>query len=386
MPSVALLHENARDVAHGLLAPERLIVTPHARLVIAEHVLGSAVEQLQYNRERLWQDLRVALPATAGAPRFDHRADVTAVGLVALALVLGRPIATDEYPHRIARAAERGARASAMGEEQPLPAALRGWLVRTLQLDARHGFASATEAQAALEDALRRTRVVAAPVALETFLSRYIAALLEPPCAAPSCAGGAGRAEPVPPAAERLRSSRCLRRSRFPRRRSRPHRRLSPPRPRRRQPAPSARVRSRSAAATSRARLPCPRLRPTSQSCARHSRRVAPDAGRRRRSTPSSTRRSSGGREPASWRALAARGRGRCVLGVPGWYYWSRRAAHKTRQPPTGTLCRPDEPAGVAVFVDGVAHGNTPARISLAAGSHISNFAAAACRASFRSR
>jgi hypothetical protein len=60
VPSVALLHENARDVAHGLIAPERLIVTPRARLVVVEQVLGSAVEQLQYNRERLWQELRVA--------------------------------------------------------------------------------------------------------------------------------------------------------------------------------------------------------------------------------------------------------------------------------------------------------------------------------------
>src|SRR5580765_3923421 len=58
VPSLALLHENAREVAHGLISPERLIVTPRARLVVVEHVLGSAVEQLQYNRERLWQELR----------------------------------------------------------------------------------------------------------------------------------------------------------------------------------------------------------------------------------------------------------------------------------------------------------------------------------------
>src|SRR5207342_3215006 len=92
VPSVALLHENARDVAHGIIAPERLIVTPRARLIVVEHVLGSAVEQLQFTRERLWHDLRVAVPMSAGIARFDHRADVTAVGLVALALVLGRPI------------------------------------------------------------------------------------------------------------------------------------------------------------------------------------------------------------------------------------------------------------------------------------------------------
>src|SRR3954465_10137499 len=98
VPSLALLHENARDVAHGLIAPERLIVTPRARLIVVEHVLGSAVEQLQFKRERLWQELRVAMPAAVGASRFDHRADVTAIGLVALALVLGRPIKANEYP------------------------------------------------------------------------------------------------------------------------------------------------------------------------------------------------------------------------------------------------------------------------------------------------
>ena len=80
VPAVALLHENARDVAHGLIAPERLIVTPNARLVIVEHVLGRRVEQLQFGRDRLWQDFRIAMPPSAGLPRFDHRADVTGDG------------------------------------------------------------------------------------------------------------------------------------------------------------------------------------------------------------------------------------------------------------------------------------------------------------------
>ena len=101
VPAIAVLHENARDVAHGLIAPERLIVTPNARLVIVEHVLGAAIEQLQFGRDRLWQEFRVAMPPSAGLPRFDHRADVTGMGLVALALILGRPLAADEYPHRI---------------------------------------------------------------------------------------------------------------------------------------------------------------------------------------------------------------------------------------------------------------------------------------------
>jgi hypothetical protein len=184
VPAVALLHENARDVAHGLIAPERLIVTPHARLVIVEHVIAGAIEQLQFPRERLWQEFRIAMPPTAGLSRFDHRADVTGVGLVALALLLGRPLGADEFPHRLPHLLNEARERTALGEEQPLSPALRDWLSRAMQLDARRAFASAPEALSALEELVADDSMyVAAPVALETFLSRYIAAVLEPPVA-----------------------------------------------------------------------------------------------------------------------------------------------------------------------------------------------------------
>jgi hypothetical protein len=181
VPAVALLHENARDAAHGLIAPERIVVTPHARLVIVEHVAGSAIEQLQFGRERLWQEFRVAMPSSAGIARFDHRADVNGIGIAALSLVLGRPLAADEFPHAIPSLLMQARERSPYGDERPLSNAFRNWLARTLQLDVRRAFASATEAQAALEEALAAdSDYVAAPVALEAFLSQYIAAILEP--------------------------------------------------------------------------------------------------------------------------------------------------------------------------------------------------------------
>jgi len=184
VPAVAVLHENARDVAHGLLAPERLVVTPNARLVIVEHVLGAAIEQLQFGRERLWQEFRVAMPPSAGVPRFDHRSDVIGMGLVSLALILGRPLEADEFPHAIPDLLNIARERSALGEEVPLSDPLRAWLARSLQLDPRRSFASAPEAMAALEEVVSDDAMyVAAPVALETFLSRYSASLLEPPVA-----------------------------------------------------------------------------------------------------------------------------------------------------------------------------------------------------------
>jgi PEGA domain-containing protein len=185
VPAVALLHENAREVAHGLIAPERLVVTPHARLVIVEHVLAAAVEQLQFGRERLWQEFRVAMPPSAGLPRFDHRADVMGMGLVALALVLGRPLETSEFPNQLGALVNEARERTSLGDEQPLSAPLRDWLSRALQLDARRAFGSAPEALTALEEIVADDSMyVAAPVALETFLSRYIASLLELPTVA----------------------------------------------------------------------------------------------------------------------------------------------------------------------------------------------------------
>lgn len=191
VPAVALLHENARDASHGLIAPERLVVTPHARLVIVEHVAGSAVEQLQFGRERLWQELRVALPASAGPARFDHRADVNGIGITALSLVLGRPLSADEFPHAIPQLLAQARERSPLGDERPLSAEFRNWLGRTLQLDVRRAFASAPEALAALEETLASdASYLPAPVALDTFLAQYSSAMLEaidpPPAVVPA--------------------------------------------------------------------------------------------------------------------------------------------------------------------------------------------------------
>lgn len=195
VPAVAMLHQNARDVSHGALGPERIVVTPHARLVILEYVLGSALEQMHYSHDRLWKDFRVAVPASAGLPRFDHRADVTQIGIVALSLVLGRPLREDEYPRRIAEVLANATEISTMGKRQPMSAALRNWLGRALQIDYRQSFHSAIEAQSALEVLLTdESGYIAAPIALETFLARYhdrVSFRSEPPPASTPERGGA---------------------------------------------------------------------------------------------------------------------------------------------------------------------------------------------------
>ena len=194
VPAVATLHENARDAAHGAIAPERIVIGPNARLVVVEHVMGAALEQLRYSHERYWKDLHVALPRSAGSARFDHRADITQVGVVALALILGRPLREDEYPLHIAEAVASAWAISARGGLEPLPAGLRSWLARALQLEPRNSFTSALEARDALDKVLGDSDYIAAPAAVEAFLTHYHAAIEPSP--------GTGIDELAPPRVE----------------------------------------------------------------------------------------------------------------------------------------------------------------------------------------
>ena len=195
--AAAKLHEHASDAAHGAIAPERLVVTPGARVVIVEHVLGSALEQLRLSHERYWRELRLALPRSAGAPRFDHRADAAQLGVVALSLILGRPLGDDDYPGRVGEVVASAWAISARGGLEPLPAGLRAWLMRSLQLDPRNGFHSAIDAQDDLERVLGESDYLAAPASLEAFLASYYAATTAAPVPAIEAPAPAP-AEPMP--------------------------------------------------------------------------------------------------------------------------------------------------------------------------------------------
>jgi hypothetical protein len=176
VPAVAMLHEHAADVAHGAIAPERIIVTPSARIVMVEHVLGAALSELQLSRERYWKELRVAVPGTAAPVTFNHRSDAAQLGVVALSLILGRPLGDDEVPSRLGDVVASSWAISARGGLEPLPAGLRAWLMRALQLDARESFESAIDAQEELERVLGDSDYLAAPATLEEFLGHYRAA------------------------------------------------------------------------------------------------------------------------------------------------------------------------------------------------------------------
>lgn len=172
LPAVALFARNNRESAIGNLAPERLLLTPQARLVIAEHAFGPAIEKLAAARDRLWREFRVSVAPGAGHPRIDARADAHALGVITLSLMTGRPLANDEYPAKL-QALVEVLRERRDGATVPLSAGMEHWLLRALQLDSRAAFQSPQEAHLAFESMLASERsYVTTPTALEAFVTR----------------------------------------------------------------------------------------------------------------------------------------------------------------------------------------------------------------------
>jgi len=335
VPAIAMLHHNARDVAHGVLAPERILVTPQARIVVTDYVLGSAVEQLGLSREGLWRELRVAVPGGAGHPRLDRRADVMQIGLVSLALILGRRLPLDDLrglPELLASATET----TVLGEREPISASLRRWLSRALQLDARGSFESAEDAQRGLEDVLSdEGGYVAAPVALEAFLLAY----------------REHAAVPEAPAAEIETSFETLTRmTAVP---ARPVPDVRAP-----EPQPTAPVVPRAEPA-SRSHLETPPARPVlAKTAERAAELPAGDA----HGTPAGRR---GKLERVALLLFAI------VALAEGAYIWHIRTTDTGVAAGSGVLAIESQPAGATVLIDGRERGATPIELRLPPGPHV---------------
>lgn len=140
---LAELHRHCGDLAHGALAPERIVVDG-GTVRIADYVFGPAIEQLRFTTERYWKELRVAVPVSAGGTRLDRRVDVAQAALVAVAMFAGRPLRDTEHLGAL------GDVLSSISVPQPI----RSWLLRALHMDSRRVFVHAGEASRALDDAM----------------------------------------------------------------------------------------------------------------------------------------------------------------------------------------------------------------------------------------
>jgi hypothetical protein len=325
LDGAAALHGAVPQACHGAFAPERLLLTSDARLIVVDYVFGSAIERLGYDQERCWKELRVALPPVDGKTAVDRRADVAQIGIVALSLLLGRLLNEDEYPGGIADMIEGLNAVSANGLAM-LPAETKAWLRRALQVDTERSFATAVDAKAEFDKAIKSNDARAKAV-LTAFLTEC--QTFKSASTATSAAAGAGAQPSAPSRPASAKSENAL--DKF---------------------APSA-----PAAAPAAKQAPPSPIAFGSSSVASSARDVEPALQVRRRIPFWNS----------EWRNRVAIAAALLVAIATAGTFAVRSYA---RVPPTGQLVVNTNPEGVQVFIDGKKRGMTPLTLELPTGDH----------------
>lgn len=144
-PALVLLQQHDAGISHGVLSPDRIVVSPEGRLTIIEHVVGPAIDTLELRPAQL-ASIGIALaPAAGGAtPRLDVATDWYQLGLVAVSVLIGRPVTASELPQL-----------ETLLDGPGLSPFIRQWLDRSLQISGTR-IESGADARAALEELLQK--------------------------------------------------------------------------------------------------------------------------------------------------------------------------------------------------------------------------------------
>lgn len=148
--ALTVLQSKGEGIAHGALTPDRVVVTTGGRVCVVEHVLGSALRQLNLSASQLWREFGlVTRPDPSGAVQFDPRTDVFQIGVMSLEMLIGRRLTPldlkDRLPDLIEQWIVTTSRAGLAGDR------LRMWLERALQMR-EGGYATAADAYGDLRD------------------------------------------------------------------------------------------------------------------------------------------------------------------------------------------------------------------------------------------
>ena len=156
LPALSFLHSEMK-FAHGVLGTGRLTVTPSGSLVVLDWVYGAPVEHLQLTRQRLWDELGVAVHPSAGPPRLDRPSDLTQAAMIAASLIVGRPLGDSDYPHGIPALRAEIIEVAHIRGNQDFSRGIERFFDRLLPLGPRRLFSSADEALFELRMLVRNT-------------------------------------------------------------------------------------------------------------------------------------------------------------------------------------------------------------------------------------
>src|SRR5260221_11961640 len=82
---------------HGAIAPGRVMVTPAGQLDLLDSIYEDPLERLKLTRRRLWSELRLAFPSSAGGARFDKTARLRHATMGAAAVGVGGPLRAADH-------------------------------------------------------------------------------------------------------------------------------------------------------------------------------------------------------------------------------------------------------------------------------------------------
>src|SRR5258708_39217675 len=154
LPALARLHD--AGLAHGALAPGRMMITPAGQLVLLDAIYADPLERLKLTRRRLWSEFRLAFPSSAGAARFDKAADLGHAAMVAASLSVGRPLRDDDYPDGIPALRQEILEIASIRGSQTFAEAVDKFFAGPLPLAGKRALASADEAAIDLRKLVRK--------------------------------------------------------------------------------------------------------------------------------------------------------------------------------------------------------------------------------------
>ncbi len=158
--SLAELHRCGRDIAHGTLSLDRIVITADRHVVITDYAFGDALAVLRLPADRLWSEFGLVPAPGTGTVQFDQRGDVVQAALVVLSLVLGRRVSPAEFPH-LARELLDELTVACNRRAADVTPQLRAWLEAALD---PAGFRTAGDAERGLVEPIRLP-VASAPAA-----------------------------------------------------------------------------------------------------------------------------------------------------------------------------------------------------------------------------
>jgi hypothetical protein len=148
--ALTVLQSKGDDITHSALTPDRVVITTGGRVCVVEHVLGSALRQLDLSVSQLWREFGlVSAPDPTGELRLDARTDVFQLGILALEMLIGRRLTPldlkDRLPDLLEHWSDAATRVGLSVDR------MQQWLERALQIG-DDGYKNAADALSDLRD------------------------------------------------------------------------------------------------------------------------------------------------------------------------------------------------------------------------------------------